>query len=156
MKNNKFIYSSLFLLLTNLFFITFFVSCGRKQKNIFYFPENKYLEKINKLDLPATKILSVENFGNYNKITWQKVNLNSNFLKEKNIKFLGYNIYKLVNSSIVPKNCLNKEIINQDFFYDKKINKILAEDSYIIRTIFKKNNNILNGPASQVFSIKYN
>lgn len=145
-KNRNLIYSLLTILL-------FFTSCGRKQKNIFYFPETKTVEKINKLDLPATKILSVKKINNYNEIIWQKVKSNNDFLKEKNIKFIGYNIYKLVNSSIVPKKSLNTKIIIQEKFLDKNLNIKSKEDSYIVRTIFKKNNKFLLGPTSQVFRI---
>ena len=76
--------------------------------------------------------------------------------KEQEKNFLGYNIYKLVHSLIVPKKPLNKFYIKETTFLDKniRIEKGKSCDCYLVRAVFKINDQIIEGPSSQVICVK--
>ncbi len=139
-----------------LFFLLIFSNCGRKQKNIFDFPDpdEKPEFKVNKLSLPAVKGVKVERAELWNKISWQKVSILEVTLDKKIKKeFIGYNVYRLVNSLFVPKKTVNKFWIRGKEFLDTQaLEQDLADQShsYLVRAVFKINDKIFEGPASQV------
>ncbi len=145
-----------------MFFVVILLApgCGRKQKDIFHFPEKKIVVKVNKLSLPAVRGVTVTKTVEGNRISWRTVLGAEKFLvakasiNEAERELVGYDVYRLVKASIVPKKPLNKFVIQQTEFLDTQI---LEEDFiepppyyYIVRAIFKVSDQIVQGPASQV------
>ncbi len=126
------------------------ISCGRKQKDIFYFPESKPVVKVNKLSLPYVKHVNVEKNKDGNKISWQPV-----LSEKKEEQLLGYNVYRLVRASIVPKKPLNKIVTTDNVFLDKSIFQKDYEEQkycncYMVTAVFDVHDKVLEGPSSQI------
>ncbi|MFA5075209.1 MAG: hypothetical protein WC436_03850 [Candidatus Babeliales bacterium] len=139
-------------------FLFFFTSCARKQKDIFYFPQKEPSIKPSKLSLPYVKQIKIEKTKTGNNIFW-KANLDKkalNNLEKKGYKFIGFNIYKLVRESIIPKKPINKKPIKNYNYLDKSalIKKIQEEveykKCYIIKIVFFFDKKIIEGPTSQI------
>ena len=146
--------NGLFILIS--LFLFFFVGCGRKQKNIFYFPEKKEEFRVNKLALETVKGVKAVSSADGNKITWQPVVLEEKLYQKKYPKeLLGYNVYRLVDSSFVPKKSINTEPSIETKFVDKDIfnqTNLKTKDysCYLVRAVFKINDLIVQGPSSRV------
>ena len=131
-------------------FLIFISGCGRKQKDVFYFPPEHKVLNVNKLELGYVKNVKVLKTDIGNKILWQPAEIKN----EK--EFLGYNVYKLVSASFVPKKPLNKSPIMQTNFLDKEVlqnnnlNKSKKCCCYLVRAVFKIDDKIYEGPSSQV------
>lgn len=139
-----------------ILFLLLLSGCGRKQKNIFNFSEKENLKKVNKFDLGFIKGIQVKKTDLGNLITW-----NSLYKEKKELKrsFLGYNIYRLVRSSLVPKNPLNKKTIIQTMFLDKEvlfISSYLKQKRYcyVLRSVFLIEDKIYLGLISQIICTK--
>jgi len=130
--------------------IAFIAGCGKKQKDVFYFPPEHKVLNINKLELGYAKNVKVLKTEAGNEILWQ-------FAEIKNEKeFLGYNVYKLVRASFVPNKPLNKSPIKQTRFLDEEVfqrNRLKKRKKcfcYLVRAVFKIDDKIYEGPSSQV------
>ncbi len=135
-----------------LILLFFLSSCGKKQKNIFDFTPKKEHFKVNRLDLCSIKNLKIQKneFGNF--ISWKDVDYKSSNSK---IKFLGFNVYRLVKSLIIPKKPLNDSYIKNNFFLDKEVLKLPKDQIqknyyYVVNAIFDVDGVIVKGPLSQV------
>ena len=143
----------------------FFSGCGRRQKNIFYFPdpaqENKDAFNVNPLLLPFVRDIKLEKTDKGNLITWQSIKDSERFYAKNNyptIKYkkelLGYNIYKLVSAFFIPKKALNSDLIKSTEYLDESILNQLVKDKtancYLVRAVFKVEDKIFHGPASQI------
>ena len=142
----------------NYFLIILFLlsSCGKKQKNIFDFTKEKERYKINKFDLGSIKNLQVKKTESGNFLSWKSIDF-----KESNskIKFLGYNIYRLVRALIIPKKSINNIPVQDNFFLDKEIFNIPKDQKqknycYIVVAIFDVDGIKTKGPLSQVICAK--
>ncbi len=137
-------------------FLLLFSGCGKKQKNIFNFSEKKTINKVNKFDLGFIKGIQIKKTDLGNLITW---NILDKEKKEFKKYFLGYNIYRLVRSSLVPKNSLNKKPIIQTMFLDKEI-LFLSSDlkqkryCYVLRSVFQIEEKNYLGAISQIICTK--
>ena len=137
-------------------FLLLFSGCGKKQKNIFNFSEKKPINKVNKFDLGFIKGIQIKKTDLGNLITW---NILDKEKKEFKKYFLGYNIYRLVRSSLVPKNPLNKKPIIQTMFLDKEI-LFLSSDlkqkryCYVLRSVFQIEEKNYLGAISQIICTK--
>ncbi len=140
--------------------ILFVPGCGRKQKDIFNFPEEKPVVRINKLSLPSVRGVSITKTAGGNKVSWRSVLGPESFLvastedNQPEKELLGYKVYRLVRSSIVPKKPVNKNLIAETEFLDTQI---LHEDfndvppyCYMVRAVFKISDQIVSGPASAI------
>ncbi|MFC1894655.1 hypothetical protein ACFLYH_01765 [Candidatus Dependentiae bacterium] len=147
-------FSLIFLFLLNFFFI----GCGRKQKNIFSFPEKNTEPQVNKLSLPCVRGVCTKKLKNGMKISWNPIK-NDNSLKISDInitkKFIGYDIYKLVNCCFVPKKSLNNfpikktEFVDHEILCEKNTIKTLCS-CYLIKAVFRINGKIISGPVSKI------
>ncbi|MCK4650800.1 hypothetical protein KAT08_01365 [Candidatus Babeliales bacterium] len=141
-----------------LFFLFLQVGCGRKQKNIFYFPKKEYVLKINRLFFPSVKGVKVEKIDGGNNIYWRSIQ--DDDLEIKNdVKFLGYNVYRLVRCYFVPKKPLNKKPIENTNFLDNQILKDeylkkQEQHCYLVQAVFKIHDRIYQGPSSQIICVK--
>ena len=145
----------IFLIFT-AFCLICFSGCGRKQKHIFYFSEEKPLPKMSKLSLPLVKGLEVKKEGDTCVLSWFAMNTAD--LSEKKLSFLGYNVYRLVNAYFVPKKPLNKKVITKNFFVDSQITstehlKKQEQYCYVVRAVFSFYKQKVEGPASQVVCV---
>jgi hypothetical protein len=128
-----------------------FSGCGKKQKNIFDFTQKKINPKINKFELGFIKGITAKKTTSGNLITWNKLKTNKKHINN----FKGYNIYRLVRSSIIPKKSLNKKIIENTNYLDQEI-FLLPDDfkqknyCYVIKPVFFIENKIFLGITSQI------
>ncbi|MBD3231851.1 hypothetical protein GF322_04280 [Candidatus Dependentiae bacterium] len=142
-----------------------FFGCGRKQKNIFDFPDPNQQKKesfnVNKLLLPCTRGIKLEKTKQGNLISWQNIKKSEEFYKKNSYpmfqdekSFLGYNIYKLVNAFFVPKEPLNSSFLKETKFLDKEVlkdNKTRETlNCYLVQAVFKIKGKIFKGPFSQI------
>ncbi len=140
------------------FIFLFFVGCGRKQKDIFHFSDQKPVPKINRLLLPSITGLKVESTLKGNKICWNEF-VNTNFVVKEELEFLGYNVYRLVKCSFIPKSPINKKPLKNNFFVDKNVlqDQLLKKETrhcYLVRAVLKKQGRIMQGVSSQVVCVK--
>lgn len=135
-----------------ILFLLLLSGCGRKQKNIFDFTEKKTVYRVDKFDLGFIKGIQVKKTDQGSFITW-----NSLVSEKKEYKkdFIGYNVYRLVRSSLVPKKSLNKKPIIHTNFMDKEV-LLLSPDlkqksyCYVLRPVFLIEEQIYLGAISQV------
>ncbi|MCF7799749.1 hypothetical protein K9M16_01995 [Candidatus Babeliales bacterium] len=136
----------------------FFISCARKQKDIFYFPQKEISIKPNKLSLPYVKQIRIKKDKTGNNIFW-KTNFDKDILNtlEKNgYKFIGFNIYKLSRASIIPKKPINKKPVNNYNYLDKSVlikknkEEIKYKNCYVIKIVFLFDKKTVEGPISQI------
>jgi PBP1b-binding outer membrane lipoprotein LpoB len=152
MDLNK-IYSYIFLVS-----IFLFSSCGRKQKNIFSFAPEPDV-KINKLDLPAVRGLSITKTKDGMLLSWldlfsRKSSPEINSLQKN---FVGYDVFKLTKKMFIPRTPLNKAPLTTTQFLDRSnahTKKSGVKSFYLIQSVFKFDNQIIKGPSSQVVGIK--
>jgi hypothetical protein len=139
------------------FIFLLFLGCGRKQKHIFYFSDKKTFPKINKLSLPVVKGLNIKRDKTSCNLSWFAISPQE--ITRDNLIFIGYNVYRLVNSCFVPKKPLNKKVITQDIYSDNTITQVenLKEQEkycYLVRAVFTIYNQKIEGPSSQVVCVK--
>jgi hypothetical protein len=141
--------------------LIFLFGCGRKQKNIFHFSSDKTTLKVSKLSLPAVKGLKIQKTKQGNLLFWQDLSdseKNRFVVDDKiEIKFVGYNVYRLVKSLFVPKKAVNQLLIKENQFLDDQIfqKKLEKEsNSYLVRAVFKFQDKNIQGPASQIVFAK--
>lgn len=141
------------ILLLVLFLLS---SCGKKQKNIFDFSTKKEIYKVSKFDLGFVKQVKVEKTKFGNKLTWSKFDFES---KDQKVQFIGYNVYRLARSGILPKKPLNKRPITVCFFLDrkslfKKRDVEFKDFLYTIVPVFDVDGNQVNGLLSSIVVVK--
>ena len=125
-----------------------FSNCGRKRRNIFSFHETKKTVSVNRLSLPAVRGVRVVSFAHGNKITWHA--LTTHDITTKNTKLIGYNIYRLTKAGFVLKHALNKEPITKNEFLNRISKNSSLNRAYLIRAIFKIQDETILGPASKI------
>jgi hypothetical protein len=136
------------------------VSCGRKQKHIFYFSDEKPLPKVSKLSLPVVKGLTVRKDGASCTLSWFALHSeHSDDISNDKLVFLGYNVYRLVNAYFIPKKPLNEKIITQETFIDTSIYetehlKKQEQYCYLVCAVFTFYNQTIESPSSQVVCVK--
>ncbi len=145
----------------NIFFLIFLFllsSCGKKQKNIFDFSKKRKVIKVSKFSLGCVKNLKIEKVTPGVKLSWSKFLFNSD---NNDISFVGYNVYRLSRSGILPKRPLNSILIQNNFFYydfhsDKSMcnDFIQKEQFYVVVPVFKVDNRFVNGLLSSVACFK--
>ncbi len=150
----------IFFINIGLIFLFLFFGCARKQKNIFDFSEKEKV-KINKLTLPVVQFLQAEKKGNDIFLTWQKINNDFNLNENKSkVFFVGYNVYRFVDSGFVPRKPLNKRPLTLNNFCDVGVLEPKGNHSsefsycYLVRAVFKIKDKNYQGPASQIICIK--
>ena len=135
-----------------ILFLLLLSGCGRKQKNIFVFAEKKTIHRVDKFDLGFIKGIQVKKTDQGSLITWNSLESEKSEYKKD---FIGYNIYRLVRSSLVPKKSLNKKPIIQTSYLDKEV-LLLSSDlkqksyCYVLRPVFLIEEIIYLGVISQV------
>lgn len=118
-------------------------SCGRKQRNIFSFPQEEQ-KKISVFDFPCVKGMNVTKTNQGNKIQW--IALKEEGVSEK--KFLGYNLYRLNTQGFIPKKPLNASPLKNNEFFDKQ--KLETQNLYLVKAVFMSNGKIIEGLSSQI------
>lgn len=136
-------------------FLFLLPACGKKQKNIFNFSHNKKSLKISKFDLDFVKNITITKTCNGYFLSWQKIAFKSN----DKIIFVGYNVYRLVRSLIIPKKSINSIPIKDTIFLDKKILYLSKEFlqkkiCYVVIPIFNIDGQIMKGLVSQIICAK--
>ncbi len=135
-----------------ILFLLLLSGCGRKQKNIFDFTEKKTVHRVDKFDLGFIKGIQVKKTDQGSLVTWDSLDAEKKIYKND---FIGYNIYRLVRSSLIPKKSLNKKPIIQTTFLDKEV-LLLSSDlkqksyCYVLRPVFLVEERIYLGTISQV------
>ncbi len=137
-----------------IIWLLFLVHCGRKQRGVFVFPQHDKI-RINKLTLPSIHGLIVQQGKDSVIVSWQPIDVAA--IKETKAglpQLNGYNVYRLVKGYFVPKEPINKKPIQQTTFIDSSKQKHDIRHSYVIRAVFAVGDQIIEGPASQVVSVK--
>ena len=135
-----------------ILFLLLLSGCGRKQKNIFDFTEKKTVHRVDKFDLGFIKGIQVKKTDQGSLVTWDFLSAEKKIYKND---FIGYNVYRLVRSSLIPKKSLNKKPIIQTTFLDKEV-LLLSSDlkqksyCYVLRPVFLVEERIYLGTISQV------
>ncbi|QQR48978.1 hypothetical protein IPF37_05470 [bacterium] len=124
------------------FSLFFFTSCGKKNRSIFSFPTEKK-EKINTLNFPSVHCVKVECVGDHHLISWQPVVVTSEIGL-----LVGYEVYRLNKQGFIPRAPLNAAPLETCSYIDQAA--IFYKSAYVVRAVFKKNNQQKRGPASQV------
>ena len=144
-----------------LIFLILLSACGKKQPNIFDFSPKKEFCKVSKFDLGFVKNLKVTKTDRGYTLFWQELAKQNLSLKYKNakIQFLGYDIYRLVRSSIIPKKSLNDFPIKETEFVDTQILSlskefVLENPCYVVVPIFNVDGRTVKGLISQVICAK--
>ncbi|MFH1461334.1 MAG: hypothetical protein ABIF12_00080 [bacterium] len=132
-------------------FLVLLSGCGKKQKNIFDFYDKKVVSKVNKFNLGFIKGTNAKNTVSGNLITWNFLDISSEYKKS----FVGFNVYRLVRSSLIPKKALNKKPLIQNQFLDKEILSLsseLKQESYCyaVRSVFFIEDKFVFGAISQI------
>jgi len=128
----------------------FFQGCGRKQKNIFNFPEKESI-KINRVLLPPVKGLIITEEKKGNLISWRSIDLPAVYGPGKHpVIFNGYNVYRLVKGRFVPKAPINKKPIKDTSFLDRTARASVHHHAYLVRAVFTIDDQIVQGVASQI------
>lgn len=138
-----------------LILVLFFSGCGKKQKNIFDFTQKKPNSKINKFELGFIKGIEVKKNDSGNLISWNKFKTQKKYINN----FKGYNVYRLVRSSIIPKKPLNKKPLNNLNYLDKEIFSISNDFTqknycYAVKPVFIIENKFFFGITSQIACTK--
>lgn len=128
------------------FFLLFFASCGKKNRSLFSFPTEKK-EKINALNFPSVRCVNVECVGDHNIISWQPVVVN----REVGM-LVGYEVYRLNKQGFIPRVPLNAEPLESCSYVDQVA--VFYKPAYVVRAVFRKNNQQKRGPASQVVIVQ--
>ena len=119
-------------------------SCGRKQRNVFNFVEHTQ-PKINRFILPSVKGVQAQRHGKDVYITWRAVEA------PHDVVGVGYNVYRLAQGRFIPKVPLNKKPITDTQFIDKHHRRHGAY-CYVVRAVFRVQNQTVQGLTSQVVS----
>ena len=155
---SKMVHYSRFLILVFLIF----TGCGRRQRGFFDFSSKAKKIKINKIELPVVQNLSVEYINSGCQLKWNHLSDRNIKLNEYIAEFVGYNIYKFVDSGFIPKYPINEQVELNNSFFDENIS---CSFYYLIRAVFKVQDynikseaifnvasdfRIIQGPSSQV------
>lgn len=125
-----------------IFLIIFLLpQCGKKRRNFFEYKKPNKQGKINHLAFPAVKGAVIHTINGYSQVKWTPI---------KNAK--GYFIYKFQKGKFIRKKPINKKLLKQAFFIDKKHHK--HDMCYIIRGVFQVQNQLIEGPSSKILYIK--
>jgi hypothetical protein len=134
----------------------FVANCGRKNSNFLNFEKKEKLVKINRLSLPSVNGISVKKINSKKEyVEWQPVQ------EIKNVKLLGYNLYRFSKIAFIPKKPLNKNPIKQTHYTICSSDKNFST-CYIVRAIFKValkatgKVKVCQGPASKIICISKN
>ena len=120
--------------------------CGRKQRAIFSFEENK-TPKINRLVFPAARGINAVAQADGVHVSWE--NITGTF--EYNAQLLGYNIYKVTDRRFIRKKPLNRHPIVGTSFHDRK--KRHGNRGYLVRGVFSAKGATVVGPASALATV---
>lgn len=120
-------------------------NCGRRQRTIFLFPPEKAVH-LSTLQFPSPKIITINQDTLGATIEWLEVSEHL-FIKNIPAQLVGYNIYRLTHNGFIPKSPLNKEPITTTSYLDT--NKTSC-NRYIVRAIFLVNDQMLEGPTSNI------
>lgn len=123
--------------------ISSFFHCGRKPRNIFSFDPEKNSHFINPLSLSPIKEIKLTKIKNKNIISWQKITIAT-----PKTELCGYNIYRFASHAFVPQNPLNSTPLTTTQYEDSP--SLKYRWCYIVRGVFKTEENIIEGPASQI------
>lgn len=128
------------------FSLLFFPSCGKKNRSLFSFPTEKK-EKINPLNFPSVRCVNVERLGDHHFISWQPVVVAS----EVGI-LVGYEVYRLNKQGFISRMPLNAVPLETCNYVDQ--GAVFYKPAYVVRAVFRKNNQQKRGPASQVVIVQ--
>ena len=134
--------------------LLFFSGCGKKQKNVFDFTKKKVVAKVFKFELGFVKGVQVKKTDQGNLITWNVLDVSPKYEKY----FVGYNVYRLVRSSIIPKKSLNNKPIIKNELLDGEVLSLsdefkLKSYCYVVRPVFLIDEKIIFGAISQIVCI---
>lgn len=122
--------------------------CGRKQKNIFQFSDES-ISSTAKLSLPIIKGLAAHTTINGYSISWFEVKIDN-----AATQLIGYNVYRLVRTNIIPKHPLNNKPLKEPLFLDTKKIDSNKPAYYLVRGVFCAHKKIIEGPASNIVQAK--
>lgn len=120
-------------------------NCGRRQRTIFLFPPEKAVH-LSTLQFPSPKIITINQDTLGATIEWLEVSEHL-FIKNIPAQLVGYNIYRLTHNGFIPKSPLNTDPITTTSYLDT--NKTSC-NRYIVRAIFIVNDQMLEGPTSNI------
>ena len=125
-----------------------FPSCGRRQRTIFHFPQEKAIH-LTTLQFPSPKIISLTDTSRGVLIQWLEPTLSE---KMNDSKIVGYNIYRLTAHGFIPKKPLNQLPLTTSQYLDQQPKGQLI--LYTIRALFMTHNQIHEGPTSNIVGRK--
>jgi hypothetical protein len=120
-------------------------NCGRRQRTIFLFPHEKTIHFAT-LQFPSPKIINMIQNAHGATIEWLEVPVPT-CIQDTAVQLAGYNVYRLTHQGFIPKSPLNKDPITITSYHDTS--KTLC-NRYIVRALFIVNNQILEGPTSNI------
>lgn len=120
-------------------------NCGRRQRTIFLFPHEKTIHFAT-LQFPSPKIVKVSQSSHGATIEWLEVPVPF-CIQDIPAQLVGYNIYRLTHKGFIPKSPLNKDPITTTSYHDYSKN---SSDRYIVRALFIVNDQMLEGPTSNI------
>lgn len=144
----------------NLILIGFLViltlsSCAQKPRSIIPAQKTeikKIIPKIRRLELPSVYGLKVSRDGCDTILSWDAID-EAKIKSKPNLKLIGYNVYRFRNDGFLKNSSLNKEVIKTIEFVDKNPRSDLIF-FYGVKALFEFENKVIEGPASQILSIK--
>lgn len=134
-------------LISFLFFLILLSGCGRKQRTIFYFPEQNAV-RILTLQLASPKITRLCKTSHGIHIQWLAPAHRPNV---EQAELIGYNIYRLTRHGFIPKKPLNEAPITKTEFYD--VSTKPSAERYAVRAIFKMHGQLHEGPTSNICAL---
>lgn len=141
----------LFNIITILLSILLLSSCGRKQRSLFVFPEKEQVT-FNKLEFPAVHNVQAIKKNSYIKLTWDQI---ENYaIQSHAITLAGYHVYRLVQGGCIPYQPITPHPITTTNYTDNNISHTKKNYCYVIRAVFLVNDQIIQGPASQIVIAK--
>lgn len=150
-------HNPIFRLYFFVFLCCLLCSCGRKTKNIFVFDNPNELH-INKLALPAVQGVSAHKDPGGTLISWFALPLplvpspTTPYLCSS--CFVGYNVYRLVRTNIIPKHPRNRSPIQTTTFLDLHRPSNKKQNLYLVKAVFMHKGSPIEGPISQIISVK--
>lgn len=110
-----------------------FIGCGKKTKNVV---SVKKKPPINILSLPSIQGAKAHR-TNKNHIIISWLPITNQDIKNTAFSLVGYNVYRLVNNAIIPKQALTPKPILETFFIDQEIYHVHNHICYVIKPLYK-------------------
>ncbi len=109
------------------------------------------LTNISVLDLPAVKGIELKRQPGGVSVSWHPVTLDD--IKPSDLRFKGYNVYRLTKGGIIPKKPLNKTCILETVYVDRYKKETICTVGYLVRAVFSVRKETFYAPASRIAKV---